>query len=421
MYRNRLHIVSLFCLWSLLAMSQSHDFEVRDFRENPTDLSAVSTNVKDINGRTAALIRFAARDTLFTFEANNGIIKQKKAVGEVQLYVPQGTKRITIRHPHLGILRDYQLPVYIMSKTTYDAEIVITNAGYMSMLFQNPGLMPQVSNPPTVEQPTETETAEVQPEADESKEESEHQVPMSMFSLREKKQKEADKSQDDVPKNQENAEKTLDDAFGAADQPLYGQPINDDGTLLDTLKTKKPHTPLKVSCLLGGGYNAVSIAGPSISAGIHLGKLIFSADMTIGTQKVENVGIYYKQKGKEKELSEIYDYSVNRFSLRLGVGSQNLSVQMVPLVGVSFNMIKGKEIANNKGDKEQFSESYPISLSLALSLRIRLYKPLHLTVTPQYDFALGADDVWKVIKDSDRKIKTWAEGFGVNAGLLFSF
>ena len=114
-------------------MSQSHDFEVRDFHENMTDLTAATSNIKDLNGVTAALIRFAVRDPLFSFDTNIGILKEEKETGEVLLYVPQGTKRITIRHPQLGILRDYQIPVPIKAKTTYDAEIVITDTEY----FQN--------------------------------------------------------------------------------------------------------------------------------------------------------------------------------------------------------------------------------------------------------------------------------------------
>jgi hypothetical protein len=35
-----------------------------------------------------ALIRFAVRDTLFSFRANNGILELKRGVGEILLFVP---------------------------------------------------------------------------------------------------------------------------------------------------------------------------------------------------------------------------------------------------------------------------------------------------------------------------------------------
>lgn len=367
MYHPRLYIIVLLFLKSLLAMSQSHDFEIRDFHENPTDLTTVSANVKDLNGKTAALIRFAVRDTLFSFEPNNGIILEKKAIGEVQLFVPQGTKRITIRHPHLGILRDYQLPVYIESKTTYDAEIVITNSDYLRKLMGGEQRIIEIKAP------------------DDTKSD--------------KQQGEKDTVRTDV-----------DDIYWT-DAENQKKPK----------KPKEPRQPLSCKILLGGGFNAINMTGPQIAVGIHLGKVILSADYTLGMQKVEGVGIYYKASSYGEKLGEAYDYSVNRLSVRLGFANPNASVQLVPLIGASFNMIKGKEIVNLLGSEAQFAESNPISFSAALSLRIRLYMPLLLAITPQYDFAIGKDEVYKVIKDADSKVKAWAEGFGVCAGLLLSF
>ena len=113
MFHIRPYIVVVLLSCSLSAWSQSHDFEIRDFHENIADLTAATSDVKDINGVVTALIRFAVRDTLFTFEANNGIIKRANEVGEILLYVPVTTRRLTIRHPYLGIYRDYQLPVVV--------------------------------------------------------------------------------------------------------------------------------------------------------------------------------------------------------------------------------------------------------------------------------------------------------------------
>lgn len=129
---SRIYIVFLLHLFPLTILAQSPDFEVRNFHENMTDLSAATANVKDLNGITAALVRFAVRDTLFQFDTNLGIIKQEKKTGEVLLYIPQGTKKVTIRHPYLGILRDYLFPIAIKSKTTYDTEVTITNLDYLN-------------------------------------------------------------------------------------------------------------------------------------------------------------------------------------------------------------------------------------------------------------------------------------------------
>lgn len=114
--------LSLFCVIQI----EAQDFKIDNFHENVTDLTAARAGEKDNNGKYAALLRFAVRDNLFEFEPNLGIIRQENATGEVRLFVPEGTKRITIRHPKLGLLRDYVIPVAIQSKTTYDAEIIIT-------------------------------------------------------------------------------------------------------------------------------------------------------------------------------------------------------------------------------------------------------------------------------------------------------
>ena len=125
LYRKFLFVAS-FLLWSLMSMGQSADFEIRNFHERTTDLSAISSNYKDLNKLPAALIRFTVRDPEFEFSSNWGILGIERKTGEVYLYVPQDTKRLTIRHPRLGVLQDYEIPVRIQSKVTYGADIVIT-------------------------------------------------------------------------------------------------------------------------------------------------------------------------------------------------------------------------------------------------------------------------------------------------------
>ena len=47
-------------------------------------------------------------------------------VGEVWVWVPYGSRKITISHQQLGVLRDYRYPVEIEAKRTY--EMVLTTA-----------------------------------------------------------------------------------------------------------------------------------------------------------------------------------------------------------------------------------------------------------------------------------------------------
>jgi len=128
----------LFCpVLVLIAVSvHAQGFRLSNFHENPTDMTAATSGVKDLNGRAAALIRFVVRAPQFEFDANMGVIKTEKRTGEVWVYVPHGTKRLTVRHPYLGVVRDFEPPVAIKSKTTYDVELVVLDRAYMESLYR---------------------------------------------------------------------------------------------------------------------------------------------------------------------------------------------------------------------------------------------------------------------------------------------
>ena len=184
---------------------------------------------------------------------------------------------------------------------------------------------------------------------------------------------------------------------------------------------QKVRTPIETHFLIGAGFNALSVMGPSASIGLEIGNFFVGADFVYGIDKVKNVGINYK-KGSQTTLGEAYDYSASRASLRIGMNFMTGSTfQVVPQVGASMSFISGSAISGIKGIDTQFEKSTPISAFLALSLRVKLGETFLVHVTPQYDFAVSADDVYKVIKEADSKIKAWGEGFGVCAGVTLRF
>ena len=129
-------ILSLLVLFLCgIAAMQAQDFRITKFQENLLDLSAASSGVRDRNGDACAIIKFSVRDDKFVFEPNMGVVKTERKVGETWLYVPAKTKRISVRHPQLGMLRDYNIPVSIEEKTVYEAEIEITNSEYLKSLL----------------------------------------------------------------------------------------------------------------------------------------------------------------------------------------------------------------------------------------------------------------------------------------------
>jgi len=361
----------------LFMLAQSHDFEIKNFQENMTDLSAISSSVKDINGKPTALIRFAVRDMQFEFDANLGIVKQEKKTGEVWLYVPSGTKRLTISHPHLGVLRGYKIPLSIKGKNTYDAEIEITNKEYLQTLY--------VSN--------QTEVSELNVSED-------VEAPDSINS------------------------QTPDSIFTQPLEALFNDSLDiiKDSISVDSIPTAKNATAShKVNVYAGVGFNAISIMGPAISLGIGYHNIHLEASFTLGLEKAENIGINYTETNSRGFLGEAYDYSCNRLAIRAGYAlkaSKNFFI--TPQLGVAFNMISGdskRKSANNS----QFNSITQMSASVGLNFDLQIGKRISLYASPQYYFPAGSNDAYKIIKEADNKIKSWCEGLGINVGIKFHF
>ena len=113
---------------------------VTSFKPLDNDLTAnlAGTQVKDQNGEVAALIKVVTTQTGFTFEGGMaGIVKTKQEVGEIWVYVPHGIQKITIKHPQLGVLRDYFFPCAIDAARTY--EMVLASGEVRTVVTQDAG------------------------------------------------------------------------------------------------------------------------------------------------------------------------------------------------------------------------------------------------------------------------------------------
>ena len=107
----------------------AQNISVKSFKALPMDLTASSLEGKrtDQNGEVAALIKVVTTETGFVFEGGTlGIVDTKQTPGEVWVWVPRAARKITIKHPKLGVLRDYYYPVEIEAERTY--EMVLTTA-----------------------------------------------------------------------------------------------------------------------------------------------------------------------------------------------------------------------------------------------------------------------------------------------------
>ncbi|MBO6026492.1 MAG: SEL1-like repeat protein [Bacteroidales bacterium] len=150
MKKYNLLIIILFSV--VTAFSQN--ISVKSFRPLPNDMTAASLEWKrkDQNGSAAALIKVVTSQTGFYFDGGTlGIVDTKQMVGEIWVWVPYGSRKITISHQQLGVLRDYRFPVEIEPERTY--EMVLTTGSVETIIKEvahEQYLMFQISPPDAV-------------------------------------------------------------------------------------------------------------------------------------------------------------------------------------------------------------------------------------------------------------------------------
>ena len=117
-FKHILLIALLLLPLSLLAQ----EMKVVSFYLDESDITANmdGTIVYDQNGDKCALIKIESTEKGFTFDVGVlGIVKTEYHPGEIWLYVPYGVKSISISHPTLGMLRDYDLGMSVQEACTY--------------------------------------------------------------------------------------------------------------------------------------------------------------------------------------------------------------------------------------------------------------------------------------------------------------
>lgn len=126
MKNKRTILTILFFLF--IHFSYAQNISVKSFKVLPNDMDArVNYPVTDQNGEKCALIKVVTPTQGMIFEAGMlGIQKREWKNGEYWVYVPRGSKRITIKHEQLGVLRDYLYEEAIKDATSY--EMVLTTA-----------------------------------------------------------------------------------------------------------------------------------------------------------------------------------------------------------------------------------------------------------------------------------------------------
>ena len=129
---KRVLILGLFllCQVALTAQNRAKEFYISSFKPLEMDLDARTLHpVIDQNGKKAALIKVVTTHTGFDFDIGvMGITEVHQEVGEIWVYIPEKARRITIRHPKFGVIRDFFFPVAIESATTYEMSLKTPSA-----------------------------------------------------------------------------------------------------------------------------------------------------------------------------------------------------------------------------------------------------------------------------------------------------
>ena len=125
MKRSAILFILLFLTARVLAQTDSSGFYVQSFRKLEWDLDARSNHpMLDQNNHKAALIKVVIQEDGFDFDVGvMGVVGVRQEHGEVWVYVPEGVRKITIRHQTYGVIRDYEFGCPIESASVYEMRL----------------------------------------------------------------------------------------------------------------------------------------------------------------------------------------------------------------------------------------------------------------------------------------------------------
>lgn len=287
---------------------EAQDIQITRFERNLTNLTASTNPVYDNTGEACALIRFLVRNKDFTIEPNMGMMRQDYLKGEIRMYVPKGTKRLTIRKNGYMPLVGYEIPVAIEPKATYDVELSITDEA------------------------------------------------------------------------------------------------------INRRKANKGH-----NVYVGAGYNILSISGPSVSLGFDINHHIIELGAVFGLNKTDDMYLY----DANSTVTGAYNYKATRIQLRYGYDIRLTDFfSVTPQIGGAYNIYSGTEVVNGSTG---YDSANSFSLLGAVRFVASFTDRFKMHITPEYDFAVGKNDNYKVLSNFDSKFKSWTDGFNLNIGLIYFF
>lgn len=357
----------------LLAQTEDapQDIVITNFELVPTGV--ILDNVNDNNGDACALIKFSVRDTSFVIEPNLGFVRRESKTSEIRLWVPAGTKRLTISHRGMYPLRNWQIPEKIESKRVYHAYLwaTITNESEPETKHQT---KPEAT---VIEKPNGSD------EEDEDTSDTGRIRRRKFSNANTKTEIERDNTTKKKDKVSVKPERRNHFYFGIG----HSIPIKNNDGMFPSNKAIRG-----VSCMAGVDLNHHQI---------ELGGLFPS----------ESSDDMYFYNGNTTLLADM-SYKLNRGYLRYGYElrtKEAVGAAMTPMIGLGLNYIKG----DGKDYSSAKHYSHGSALSINLALRLSLYfGPIGIHVTPEYNINAYQSDLYKLVQESYGIFKNWVKDRG---------
>jgi len=399
-------------VWGFNMPISAQDISIDNFEAKPTDLKARVSPVYDKSGEACALIRFSTRDTTFIIEGNQGVLKRETLPGEILMYVPHGTKLLTIRRDNLYPLRDYEIPMRLEPMSVYDALLmyrdVSDNLDVYITRFERHSFLTQQAVLDKANVPCAKIRLSVPPNTkwkiDADKEIIEKTTSFDEISLF-------------IPEGTQYLSMTCKGKLPIRNYtipvPIVARGVYD--AVIKVTDSPVIYKKEKSQFYLAAGFNFVNLTGPSLAFGIRHRQHLFELGGVWGLNKTKNFSEY-------SDLHAHFQYQLRRAQLRYGYSVMSVGpLDVAPIVGLTFNYFDGKVTEDMPDNRWDLMKAFSFSASAALRLEFSLIDHVKLQVTPEYNFNVKQNLDCGVLCWFDTTCKKWSSGFSMNSSLCYVF
>lgn len=132
---------------------KAQEIKVTRFEQSRNSMIARMNPAFTLSGENCAVLRVYVKGNDYSIEPNLLSVKDSTLSGEIRLWVPPGTSRLTVRRSGLKPLLGYQIPIRVEAKTDYDVDVetivppppsdnhVYIGAGYNIMTLAGPSIL----------------------------------------------------------------------------------------------------------------------------------------------------------------------------------------------------------------------------------------------------------------------------------------